>query len=173
MLAPLRPRGAELLVLSPVWGRCGGAEHVLVPRPSSRYPEPAAGPVRAGAISRSHSGAIYNPNCCLQLVSELSRALWLRRVTSCHRGGDTREGDSKGMGVLGMGARLCRGLGWGQGGFLGCHRCGTGVPLSPVPFCAGGDERAPPPGMNIWCGITPRRPAGAAGGLGANHSPPP
>lgn len=151
MPAPPRPRGAQLLVLSPFWGRYGGAEHVLVLCPPSRYPEPAAGPVRAGAISRSHSGAIYNPNCCLQLVSELSRALWLRRVTSCHRGGTHGRGTAKGWGSLGWGHGRAGVWGGVRVGPLGASSVAL-VSLCPLSLPVQVGMSVPPPGHEyiVW-----------------------
>lgn len=46
--------------------------------------------VCAGAIRCSHFGAIYNPNCCLQLLSWLSEPLWVRWCHQC--GGEWLEG---------------------------------------------------------------------------------
>lgn len=111
-----------------------GAEHVLLTlSPCSQQPDPAAGPVCAGAIRCSHFGAIYNPNCCLQLVSCCqSRCGRGAEVVSPRGGvGGWMESDAGTCWSLGMGhergcghAGVATGSehrwGWGPGGPMCC-----------------------------------------------------
>lgn len=126
----------------------GGDEHVpLTLSPCAQHPDPAAGPMCAGAIRCSHFGAIYNPNCCLQLVSCCQ--------SRCGRGAEVV---SPGGGGGGAGLRVTQGpaglRGWGKRGavvMLGAPQgqilAGDGVsgdvlhPMCCTSFCS------------VWCRV--------------------